>query len=476
MYKSYIGITIDIIDYYPKDFDYSTCSFIFLSEENNFEREISFMNSNQICQKILITNKKEIKYSIKVLKDDYLIGISEFIIPNQIINKKEKIFDKICPINMTDSTKKILFKNSNNNITLKIGIHATLQYLEEKKNINNSNNKKENKQFYNKKKINNKKDRIKILSPISKTDNNFLGMTNSLSANKNKFNINRHNIQNKNNNTLINHHRKGDSFILEKNIKQNKIKKHKRTYSSQKQENDMAKLKLIKNKIMSKNEKKNTSSELDKETNEKNINDDDYKEKGENNDNEIIKLKNEFEKYINENSEKINEINNIDDMINFTNNNIQKILEYKLKNYDLIKEKINIINNKNKEYIKAKEKYKNNLSIKNHLIEKINDYEEQKEILLNKEKELDVKNKELFELKNNEFEDLNGILSEIKQNKNYVKKIINKNDQFLLFKVLRLISKKFGPLQNLLTQTNSLESQRIILKNIISKFNSELYN
>ena len=109
MNSSYVGITIDIIDYYPKDLDYSSYSFIFLSEINNFEREISFINSNQICQKIPLTSKKEIKYSIKVLKDDSLIGLAEFIIPNNIIYRKEKIFDKICPINMTESTKKILF-------------------------------------------------------------------------------------------------------------------------------------------------------------------------------------------------------------------------------------------------------------------------------------------------------------------------------------------------------------------------------
>ena len=43
-----------------------------------------------------------------------------------------------------------------------------------------------------------------------------------------------------------------------------------------------------------------------------------------------------------------------------------------------------------------------------------------------------------------------------------------------LLKVLRLISKKHGPLQNLLTMTNSIESQRTALKNILNKFKSEL--
>ena len=58
--------------------------------------------------------------------------------------------------------------------------------------------------------------------------------------------------------------------------------------------------------------------------------------------------------------------------------------------------------------------------------------------------------------------------------RNYNQKFTNKNDQFLLlFKVLKIISKKYGPLQNLLTQTNSIESQRIVLKNITDKYDSE---
>ena len=157
MSQSFIGITLDIIDYYPLDFDYNNYSFIFISEDKNFEREISYINANQICQKIPI-NKKDVKYSIKVTKDDSLIGISEFVIPYQIINKKDKIYDRVCPITMSDSIKKLLFGSAINAISLKIGIHVTLQYLSGD-NRNDKNERKDKLMF--KQKITLKKIKIK---------------------------------------------------------------------------------------------------------------------------------------------------------------------------------------------------------------------------------------------------------------------------------------------------------------------------
>ena len=88
---------------------------------------------------------------------------------------------------------------------------------------------------------------------------------------------------------------------------------------------------------------------------------------------------------------------------------------------------------------------------------------------------LDLKFNELSELKNDEFHLINDIYNNMTQTENNKENITNKNEKFLLlFKVLKLISKKNGPLQNLLTQTNSIESQRVNLKNIINKFKSEL--
>ena len=475
MNSLYIGISIDIIDYYPKDFDYTAYTFIFISEENNFEREISFINSNQICHKILFTNKREIKYSIKVFKDDSLIGITELNIPNQIIYRREKIYDKICPINMTESTKKILFGNSLKSIALKIGVHCTLQYIEEKKSLINVITKKENKTPLHKSNVFNKKEKLKIFTPTSHphpnpnphSNENYLKLTNSSSAYKNKFKI--HSL--KNDKSMINYqHPKADSFILEKNPKTQNNKKYRRTYSLERQDNNIPKIKALKNKILIKNENKNTLTEINKE----NINNKNKDEIEENN-NDIIKLKNNFDNFIDEESKKINYINNVNDMSNFTINNIKTILDYQLKYYELIKDKISSLNQAKEQYIKVNKKYKQNLSIKNKLIEKNYEYDTQKELLLNKEKELDFKNNEFSDLKNIESNMLTEIYSNINQNGNNTENVLNNNEDFsLLFKVLKIISNKYGPLQNLFTKTNSIESQRSILKNLLIKYKSEL--
>ena len=468
MHSSNIGIAIDIIDYYPKDFDYSSFSFIFISEDNTFEREISFINANQICQKISIKNKKDIKYTIKVFKDDSLIGLTEFVIPNQIINKREKIFDKVCNINMTESTKKVLLGNLKKSSILKIGIHATLQYLEDNRTLNIDDTKNEKKQMFQKKKINNKKGRLKIFTPTGKTEKNIHSIANSSSAYNNQFNVSAHL---KNNNSMIEHqNKKVDSFILEKN---NKNKIHKRTFSSKNENSDEAKLKKIKKKILSQKERKNTNSEIIKDKN--NITFDNKEEKKEGSELDTNKLKNEFDYYVNENNEKIDEINNVNDMINFTNNNIKKCLDYQLEYYTLIKEKINNLNKSVEQYKSIQEKIKQNNHLKNILIEKNKEYETHKEILLNKEKEIEIKNNEFSELKDIELNTMKEICTNLYQININNENDNDKNNQIsLLLKVLRLISKKHGPLQNLLTMTNSIESQRTALKNILNKFKSEL--
>ena len=263
---------------------------------------------------------------------------------------------------MSDSTKKILFKNSNNNnITLKIGIHSILQYFEENKGTNNINNKKSNKKILQIKKINNKKERLKLFTPNSRTEKNLPVLTNSTNSYQNKYNINSVDIRNnkKNNNKYNNnHHQKANSFILEN-------KKQKRNHSSEKQENNMGKLKNINNKILSQKESKIIKSEINKDINNVDIanNNDDY--------NEINNIKNDLNKYIDENNTKINNIDNIDDMIIFTNNNIKYILDHHLKSYDSIKNQISMINNKNNQYIKVKQKLNQNISKKNQIMEKL---------------------------------------------------------------------------------------------------------
>ena len=114
---SFALITLDISDYIPQNFHFDNFSFIFSSDAHDFEDEINYLSRNQIVHKSLL-NKKDIRYSIKILRSDSLIGISDFIIPSVLLTRKEPFFEKICVINMTDSTKRILFGNLSPSNTL----------------------------------------------------------------------------------------------------------------------------------------------------------------------------------------------------------------------------------------------------------------------------------------------------------------------------------------------------------------------
>ena len=63
-------------------------------------------------------------------KNNSLVGISDFIIPQNIFTKREASFDKICQITMTDSIRRLIFGSIAPSNSIKICIHSTLQYLE----------------------------------------------------------------------------------------------------------------------------------------------------------------------------------------------------------------------------------------------------------------------------------------------------------------------------------------------------------
>ena len=483
MTQSYLGITLDIIDYYPIDFDYNSFSFIFISESKDFEREISYFNANQICQKIQI-NKKNIKYYIKVTKEDSLIGISEFIIPSQIINKKEKVYDQICTINMTDSIKKLLFGSIMNSIPLKIGIHATLQYLGGNSNTIEKNDKKE-KLTIKKTNINNEKKEEK-LNPFSPPK---FAIKDKYFSNSNSGFNNKINSKNLLNNSVNKIQKKGDSFIS--NLKNNKSqRKHQRSSSNKRQNQNnenSPKIKSIKNtfkgkdkekEINNENEKINVYNNNNKKDNELNVNNDNNNNLKENTDkdNKIFELKNNINQYIT-NKLNNNEINNVNDMINYINDNLKNLLNYQIKYYDLIKKEIDLNHKYNEMLLEYNGKYRTTLVRINKLKEQnyLNDIKKEKTLL--NEQLINFNDKEIISLKNKELDILKEILSLInsKNNKNNEEEINNKNEQLImLIKILKKISNKYGSLNNLLTQSNSTEPQRIILKNIINKYNKEL--
>ena len=84
-------ITLEISDFFPQNFPFDNFCFIFTSDSHDFESEIYYLSRNQITHKTPLL-KKDIRYSIKILRNDSLIGISDFIIPSMLFMRKENFF------------------------------------------------------------------------------------------------------------------------------------------------------------------------------------------------------------------------------------------------------------------------------------------------------------------------------------------------------------------------------------------------
>jgi hypothetical protein len=219
-----------------------------------------------------------------------------------------------------------------------------------------------------------------------------------------------------------------------------------------------------------------------------NINDDAVNLVNENNENKMddniseIDLKNNFDKYIDNNmNKKIDEIKDLNEMRNYTFDNIKNLINYQMKYYELIKKEIDLYNKYNEQFLEYSEKYRTNLKILNKLNEENNLSKIKQCILLNNEKINNNKEKDIITVKDKELTLLKDICSTMNgEEYNDLDNVENngtknKNDQFLiLFKVLKKIGDKYGPLENLLTQSNSTEPQRGNLKKIIKKYNKEL--
>jgi hypothetical protein len=133
---SNLFLTLAILNYYPSSFNFNEFKFIFSRNKTIYGDEISFISKNKIVQKIKL-EQKNINFSIKVIKKDSLIGISNFIIPyNTILLKRIPVYENQCLINMTESSKRILGLDNDN---LKINIHCDIEYIS---NIENNESQK----------------------------------------------------------------------------------------------------------------------------------------------------------------------------------------------------------------------------------------------------------------------------------------------------------------------------------------------
>lgn len=467
---SYIGITLQIIEYHPQNFNFENFSFVFSTESRDFEKEISFSSKDPISHKLLIP-RKNLKYSIKITRNNSLIGISDFIIPLQVFSKKENSFNKYCQLTMTDSIRKLIFGNiSSNNI--KIHVSANIKYLEKgekfiKSTISNSHIKKEKKRASTPKKFENKfKNKYGNMTTILKLSKDEKStMNKKVTEDFKKRSSTKSHINNASGNASLNtkirlQKKEKDKEKSKDNIINNKkIEKVKDTEKAKEE-----------NKIITNIEDTSDIDESLKDNNTQNLSP-----------SEILDFMKSFEKKYP--LEKLDEFNDQYELMNHTKNIMNELLNYQQKYYSLLNTSYAL----NKKYQNLLLNYNEKFRL---TLKKINKIEEES-------KKNDIKQDIILTLENNENNNLNQLLNlkqqelqllkeiyvikpkkkeEEKLTEEQIKQIEEKknkdhNTQLLLIKVLNNIYNKYGPLNKIITKENSEDNE---IKNIINL--SEKYN
>ena len=457
---SQVIATFTIIDFIPNNFNFADFSFIINSESRDFEQEISSTLKNKISHKFII-QKKDVKYTIKVIKKNSLIGISEIIIPFNLLQKKEKTFQKICTINTTDSVKRVLFGNTSQENMLKIEIKCEFEYKDKNNKLNYSSsttkkpkmkNLKDMKTsgvFSHKNILENKKNGINnstnLIKQNSSSKNNNINNIKSPKIIKPKIQM----FDNANNDIRLNK-KKEIGKISDKKINQRK-----------KEINDIN-ININKNNNMQQNE-----SIIDEELNK-----------------EIKENDDEFSNYINDYFkgehpiEKLDSMNDIKELSEYTKNSILDLIEYQLKFYSLYKSSLDKQKKLKNLMLQYNEKYRNTKKEINKLDEIIDICEIKTDIIetnkLNKEKKL-------LTIKENELNNFNGICevnkkeeNEKKENEDDNKAQLMEKGKNVLIKVLQQCINKYGPINKIFTLTNSTEPERTNIRKLANKYNLPL--
>ena len=470
-----VGITINIVDYFPIDFDFSDFSFIFIYETKQIDKEITYLKKNNIFHKLYIPSKKDIKYSVRMLKNDSLIGLSEFTIPFSVFHKKQTNYEKIVLIQMTDSLKKLIFGSSISNNQIKINIHSSLQYLDGplkekslRKNKSNINN-----EIYEKKLINTIKER----EPKSNRVSNFkLEYNNHSTSNNRKDGIN-----------ISNRNLQKNYKISIKSQRSNPFP-HTQVSSPKRHLHNIPSTELKKHTNLNINTNSNInyhviqdSKDIEEEIDEANINDEDP------NDKSLIdkdleteeqygdkKLYEFIDSLIKENP--LSELENKKDMgemIIYTRDIISQLLDYQIKFYETLKKSVDMNHKLNELLLKYNEKYRYIIKKMNKLKEETNTHDMKNEIIMNNNKNDKNNINEIINIKNKELD----IFKDIYKIPNEENEIIdlNSNDNNsmqlrILLNALQKISSKYGPLNELMTVKNSTENEIGDLNHILNKY------
>ena len=393
---SYIGITLQIIEYHPQNFNFENFSFVFSTESRDFEKEISFSSKDPISHKLLIP-RKNLKYSIKITRNNSLIGISDFIIPLQVFSKKENSFNKYCQLTMTDSIRKLIFGNiSSNNI--KIHVSANIKYLEKgekfiKSTISNSHIKKEKKRASTPKKFENKfKNKYGNMTTILKLSKDEKStMNKKVTEDFKKRSSTKSHINNASGNASLNtkirlQKKEKDKEKSKDNIINNKkIEKVKDTEKAKEE-----------NKIITNIEDTSDIDESLKDNNTQNLSP-----------SEILDFMKSFEKKYP--LEKLDEFNDQYELMNHTKKIMNELLNYQQKYYSLLNTSYTL----NKKYQNLLLNYNEKFRL---TLKKINKIEEES-------KKNDIKQDIILTLENNENNNLNQLLNLKQQELQLLKEI-----------------------------------------------------
>ena len=471
-----VAITIDIIEYFPSDFDFTGFNFIFIYDSKQVDKEISYLHKNNVFHKFYIPSKKDIKYSIKMTRNDSLIGLSEFIIPFSILHKREKNYDKICSITMTDSLKKLIFGSSTSSNQIKVNIHSTLQYFGAKEQFKEKflrkNKSNISKEIYDNKIINLGKEREPksnrvILNFKSEVINK------SISIKKDRNNISNRNIlkgqklyfKNQYSNPFPHTQLVSPKRHLISNIPGTEIKK----YSNINLTNEI---------------NKNKSSKDEEEVNDNDINDEDPNDRS-----RIDKILESEEKHddqklyefinnlIKENP--LSELDNkkdIGEMIMYTKDIISQLLEYQIKFYDVLKKSVDLNHKFNELLLKYNEKYRYIVKKMNKLTEDMNTHDMKYYIIVNNNKNEKNNINEIMTIKNKELEIFKEIYKV--QNEDNIDILTNENNNDMHLKILlstlQKISSKYGNINTIITEKNSSEKDIQNLNYILNKYKEGL--
>ena len=456
-----MAISLEINGFFPPEFKYDLFYFHFHFNGEE-EKQISYSQNNKITYKIPLNQRTGLNFQIKITRSDFLIGICELKIPYAIISKKEKNYDQLCAISMTESMKKFIFGDNTKNF-LKINIHCEMRYLTESNSKNLLKTRTSSKEKI--RSINRftpKRSVIKYFGAIS-NNNNFK-----------ETNTDRENNIMKNSTDKINSKKSvGKSMKFSKSKSRTNpniltckydLLKHNKNFSSVNSDENVK-------KEGAENENNNQEEESSIIDESITIQDNDY-----NDIKELIATNLNKEKDL----EKIKEINDIETMQEYSKNMVLKFFDLQTKiieNFEKNKgdtqkliETFLKYNEKNRCVQKKYDKLKENINtyeMKNYLIENtiINNIKTKENIIPTKNKELEffaniygihLNDKEIIEEKN-----------KISSNQEYID---NKNQAKILIKVLKNVTQKYGHLNSLLIPENSSSQERNNLHNILYRF------